>query len=160
MYYTFTDTPAGTLLLTGDEETVTGMYWKVFKRTPLIGTDWIENKAIFAKVVQQLDEYFAGKRHQFELNYAATDTPFQHKVWQELEKLPYGHICTYKDIAVKIGHPGAVRAVGSAVGNNPLSIVAPCHRVLGAGGRLTGYAGGIKNKETLLKLEGIAASKE
>jgi methylated-DNA-[protein]-cysteine S-methyltransferase len=144
------------LLLTGDGKTLSGMYWKVFKRTPPVGPDWVENKAFFAKVVQQLDEYFAGQRHQFEVDYGAAGTPFQRKVWQELEKLPYGHTCTYKDIAIKIGHPGAVRAVGSAVGNNPLSIVVPCHRVLGTGGRLTGYAGGVASKTILLNLEGIA----
>jgi methylated-DNA-[protein]-cysteine S-methyltransferase len=158
-YYTWLDTPAGKLLLTGDGKTITGMYWKVFKRTPQVAPDWVEDKEVFAEVIRQLAEYFAGQRQQFDLVYKAVGTPFQARVWQELAELPFGHTCTYLELAERIGRPKAVRAVAGAVGNNPISIVVPCHRVLGAKTRLTGYAGGLESKATLLRLEGIAYKK-
>lgn len=107
-----------------------------------------------AAACSQLDEYFSGLRREFELPLAPTGTPFQQKVWQALCDIPYGTTCSYKDIAVAIGNPKGVRAVGLANGKNPIAIVIPCHRVIGANGRLTGYAGGLDRKATLLSLEG------
>ena len=155
-YYTWADTPAGTLLLTSDGENITGMYWKVFRRTPQVADGWVENKDMFAEVVRQLAEYFAGQRRDFDLTYSVVGTPLQRRVWDELAKLSYGQTCTYGELARRVGHPTAVRAVATAVGSNPMSIVVPCHRVLGAQGRITGYAGGLESKALLLQLENIA----
>lgn len=101
----------------------------------------------------QLTQYFAGSLTAFKLPLAATGTPFQQQVWQALSQLPYGQTCSYANIAQKIANPKAVRAVGAANGKNPLAIVVPCHRVIGANGTLTGYAGGLDNKAWLLKHE-------
>lgn len=105
------------------------------------------------QAVEQLDEYFTGKRTRFNLNLNAQGTSFQHRVWQELNTIEYGQTCTYADIAQGINNPKAVRAVGAANGRNPLSIVVPCHRVIGSNGTLTGYAWGMSIKASLLQLE-------
>ena len=102
---------------------------------------------------KQLTEYFAGKRDRFALELDAVGTPFQKKVWQALLRIPFGETRSYSDVAKEIGHPKAVRAVGAANGRNPLSIVAPCHRVIGANGKLTGFAGGLEAKAFLLAME-------
>jgi len=154
-YYTFKDTPMGTVLFTRDDETLTGLHWKVFKRAPKIGQDWQENEAVFSDVFSQLEEYYAGKRQTFDLKFAAMGTPFQMSVWKELEKIPYGVSSTYLQIATAVGNPNAVRAVGTAIGSNPISIIIPCHRVLTSGGQLGGYAGGLPAKLSLLQTEGL-----
>ena len=105
------------------------------------------------ELARQLTEYFAGKRTVFDLELCATGTPFQTAVWNELQAIPYGSTRTYAQLAAAIGKPNAVRAVGAANGKNPLSIVVPCHRVVGSNGRLTGFAGGLSAKQTLLDLE-------
>jgi methylated-DNA-[protein]-cysteine S-methyltransferase len=156
MYHTSITTPAGTLLMTADDTAVTSMYWQVFKHTPPIQPDWKEDKKPFVQVLKQLEEYFARKRQTFDFSRrVVSGTPFQRQVWEELSKIPFGKTVTYGDIAAKVGRPTAVRAVGTAVGRNPFSIVVPCHRVLAAGGRINGYAGGLDSKATLLKIEGI-----
>jgi O-6-methylguanine DNA methyltransferase len=154
-YYAFTDTPAGTLLLIGDGKVVNGIHWKVFKRTPKIKADWIEDSAVFKKAIKQLDEYFKGKRKEFDFDVAVNGTDFQKRVWKELSKISHGSHKSYKEIAKALRKPGAVRAVGTAVGSNPLSIVVPCHRVLTASGKLGGFAGGLSSKKTLLAVENI-----
>lgn len=154
-YYTFAETPVGTVLFTGNGQAIAAMYWKVFKRTPLVRPDWIENRAPFEEIIRQLDEYFAGKRDTFDLVYEVKGTDFQKSVWRELAKIPYGKVSSYKEIAAAVGRPGAVRAVGTAIGSNPLSIVIPCHRVLGSSGQLCGYAGGLPAKARLLQIEGV-----
>ena len=103
----------------------------------------------------QLKEYFAGKRKAFDLPLDAKGTDFQKTIWQKLSKIPYGVSASYRDIAIAINNPKAVRAVGAANGRNPISIVVPCHRVIGSNGSLTGYAGGLERKEWLLKHEGL-----
>ena len=103
---------------------------------------------------RQLNEYFAGNREQFELDLDFAGTPFQCKVWQALLTIPFGETRSYSQIATQVGSPKAVRAVGAANGRNPISIVAPCHRVIGASGSLTGFAGGLEAKQLLLTLEG------
>lgn len=112
-----------------------------------------EDRAAFAHVVEQLRDYFDGKRTSFDLELAPCGTDFQRAVWRALAAIPYGKTTTYTAIAQAIGRPSAVRAVGAANGRNPLSIVVPCHRVLGRDGALTGYAGGVERKEALLALE-------
>jgi methylated-DNA-[protein]-cysteine S-methyltransferase len=110
---------------------------------------------VLQNAAEQLAQYFAGQRQGFDLPLdLGTGTPFQQSVWQGLLSIPRSQTCSYKDLSLRIGKPTAVRAVGGAVGRNPLSIIVPCHRVIGAHGSLTGYAGGLARKTTLLQLEG------
>ena len=109
--------------------------------------------SVTAAAVAQLREYFAGNRRTFDLPLAAMGTAFRQQVWQALQNIPYGQTCSYSDIAQAIGNPKAVRAVGTSNGANPIAIIVPCHRVVGADGRLTGYAGGLERKQWLLDLE-------
>ncbi|MFD1425932.1 O-6-methylguanine DNA methyltransferase [Kroppenstedtia sanguinis] len=111
-----------------------------------------------AEVIQQLNEYFAGKRQQFDLPIDLYGTAFQKLVWQQLLMIPYGEVRSYKDVAQAMGAPKAVRAVGGANNRNPVSILVPCHRVIGSNGSLVGYGGGLKIKEYLLRLEGALPS--
>lgn len=154
-YYTFLDTPAGALLFVGDGHTVTGIHWKSFIRRPEVTPDWVESNTVFKEALQQFDEYFAGRRTSFTFAHQASGTDFQKAVWKELEKIPYGAHSSYQTIASAISKPRAVRAVGTAVGSNPLSIIVPCHRVLTSSGKLGGYAGGLASKRYLLEKEGI-----
>lgn len=120
------------------------------------GEEWEEKDTpLLLETQKQLQEYFDKKRKIFELPIYMEGTPFQKKVWEALRTIPYGEIRTYKDIAEQIGNPKACRAVGGANHNNPIAIIVPCHRVIGTGGKLTGYAGGLKIKEKLLKIEKI-----
>lgn len=134
------------ILIEGDADVITGIE---ISDTPFNG----EADGEVAKAAKQLDEYANGKRKDFNLNLQPQGTDFQRKVWDVLLSIPYGEVLTYGQIAVKIGNPKAVRAVGGACHNNPIGIVIPCHRVLGKDGSLTGYAGGIHLKEMLLKHE-------
>ncbi|MGE5617209.1 MAG: methylated-DNA--[protein]-cysteine S-methyltransferase, partial [Bacillota bacterium] len=102
---------------------------------------------------RQLADYFEGKRRGFEMPAVAKGTPFQQRIWKEIARIPYGETITYAELARRAGAPGSARAAGAATGRNPLSIVVPCHRVVGSGGSLTGYAGGLDRKEKLLTLE-------
>jgi len=155
-YYTFSNTPAGEVLLVGNDSTVSGIYWKVFKRLPKIQKDWTENKNAFKNVIKELGEYFKGTRTSFNFRMEAGGTDFQKKVWNELSKIPFGATVSYADIAKAIKKPKAVRAVGTAVGSNPLSIAVPCHRVLSSDKKLAGFAGGLESKMVLLKREGVS----
>jgi methylated-DNA-[protein]-cysteine S-methyltransferase len=114
--------------------------------------------AALASAVAQLDAYFAGERRAFDLALDLRGTPFQRRVWAELARLPYGATVTYTELAAAVGRPDIVRAVAAAVGRTPVPIVVPCHRVLGAGGALTGYGGGLRRKAALLDLEARVAS--
>nr|WP_169449722.1 methylated-DNA--[protein]-cysteine S-methyltransferase [Oceanospirillum beijerinckii] len=113
-----------------------------------------DDHPILQQAIQQCQEYFAGQRQNFDLPLAATGTEFQQQVWHALTQIPFGVTWSYQDLANAIGNPKAVRAVGLANGKNPISIIVPCHRVIGKNGKLTGYAGGVEQKEQLLKLEG------
>lgn len=112
-----------------------------------------ERDALLDRAIAEVDEYFAGKRTKFSIPLAAEGTPFQREVWNALSAIPFGETRSYADVAAAIAKPKAVRAVGAANGRNPLGIVVPCHRVIGADGSLTGYAGGMKRKKFLLDLE-------
>ena len=116
-------------------------------------TSWTRTPSALPEVKRQLEQYFAGRRRKFDLRLAPQGTAFQRKVWKELLKIPYGKTLSYGSLAGRIGDPRAARAVGTANGRNPISIIIPCHRVIGSTGRLTGYAGGLKVKEALLRLE-------
>lgn len=114
---------------------------------------WEADDAAFPDAVDQLSEYFAGDRTEFTLELDMAGTQFQRRVWEALRAIPYGETCTYGEIARQIGTPGAFRAVGLANGHNPIGIIVPCHRVIGANGSLTGYGGGLDRKRALLELE-------
>jgi methylated-DNA-[protein]-cysteine S-methyltransferase len=121
-------------------------------KLPVLTRD--ENHPILCKAEKELTEYFAGKRKRFTVALDFAGTAFQKRVWQALLEIPFGETRSYRDIAVKLGKPAATRAVGAANGRNPISIIAPCHRVVGANGALTGFAGGLETKAKLLALEG------
>lgn len=114
-----------------------------------------DDKTLYDRAARMLDEYFAGKRRQFDLPLLLCGTEFQQRIWKVLPQIPYGETVSYKDVAQRAGSPEGVRAVASAIGANPLSILIPCHRIIGADGTLTGYAGGLEAKRYLLRLECI-----
>lgn len=153
MYYCYLNTPIGELLLAGDAEALNlvGFPEGRMRREP--EPDWIYNEKPFAEAIRQLEEYFAGERREFDLPLRLDGTEFQLLVLQELRRIPYGQTLSYRDIAERIGRPKAVRAVGAANGRNPIPIIVPCHRVIGASGDLTGFGGGLDTKEALLRLE-------
>lgn len=153
MYYCFLKTPIGELLLAGDDEGLALVGFPQGSRRRAPDEDWIFNEKPFAEAREQLTAYFAGKRKSFDLPIKPTGTDFQLQVLAELQRIPYGETVSYSDIANRIGRPKAVRAVGAANGRNPLPIIIPCHRVIGASGDLTGFGGGIATKEALLRLE-------
>lgn len=158
MKYRYVTSPVGDLLIAGpDRETITLIGFPEGKGRVAPKESWEQDGNAFAAASRQLDEYFAGKRRQFELKLAPDGTPFQLAVLEELRKIPYGETRSYRDITEGIGKPKAVRAVGAANGRNPLPIVIPCHRVIGANGSLTGFGGGIETKRWLLALEQGAA---
>ena len=154
-YYTYFDSPLQPLLLTSDGTALTGLFMVVHKHGPEIGADWIQRDeaAPFAEAKRQLAAYFAGQLTAFDLPLAPVGTAFQRRVWDELRRVPHGQTVSYGELARRIGSPNACRAVGLANGRNPLSIIVPCHRVVGASGKLIGYAGGMPRKEALLALE-------
>lgn len=146
--FTEIESPVGKLLLSGDEG---GLQSLLFAARPHEG--WRSDPAPFRSIVEQLKAYFAGELQTFEVTLAPQGTPFQRRVWSELERIPYGETISYGQLAARIGNPNASRAVGLANGSNPISIIVPCHRVIGANGKLTGYGGGLPVKEKLLALE-------
>jgi methylated-DNA-[protein]-cysteine S-methyltransferase len=157
-YYTRIDSPIGRLLLTSDATALTGLYMEVSGKAggPVLGVDARADAdaGVLPAAVRQLAEYFAGQRRHFDLPLALRGTPFQEQVWQALTEIPYGATWSYGQLAERIGNPRAVRAVGLANGRNPISILVPCHRVIGADGSLTGYGGGLERKRWLLAHEG------
>ena len=153
MYYCYLDTPIGELLLAGDDDALCLVSFPAgsMRRDP--DPDWIYNEKPFALARQQLTEYFAGERREFDLPLKLSGTEFQMSVLHALQHIPYGETTSYAEIAERIGRPKAVRAVGAANGRNPLPIIVPCHRVIGSHGELTGFGGGLDTKEALLRLE-------
>ena len=153
MYYCYLDTPIGELLLAGNEEALCLVSFPEgsMRREP--EPDWIYKEKPFKAARQQLTEYFAGERREFDLPLKLSGTEFQMSVLHALQKIPYGETTSYSDIAERIGRPKAVRAVGAANGRNPIPIIVPCHRVIGSHGDLTGFGGGLDTKEALLRLE-------
>lgn len=150
------DSPVGTLTLVANGSKLAAILWEddlpTRVRLGLMSAD--EDNALLIETESQLKEYFAGKRTQFDVPLEFTGTDFQKQVWSALLTIPFGETRSYRDIAERIGNVKAVRAVGAANGRNPISIIAPCHRVIGTSGDLTGFAGGMKAKEMLLLLEG------
>jgi methylated-DNA-[protein]-cysteine S-methyltransferase len=147
--YTTIDSPLGQLLTARDEVGLTALLWPHAKP----GRDWRRDGAGFDDVRTQLGEYFAGERRHFELPLHPRGSAFQVRVWAALREIPYGETTSYGELAASIDAPGSARAVGTANGQNPISIIVPCHRVIGADGSLTGFGGGLPAKKFLLGLE-------
>src|SRR3954453_13971790 len=153
MLYTLQDSPIGELLLLGDGEALQGLYMQDGRRPIEPRPDWQRRDGAFAAAREQLDEYFAGTRTSFDLPLVLNGDAFQTLVWTELQRIPYGETVSYGQIAREIGRPDAARAVGLANGRNPIAVIVPCPRVIGADGSLTGYGGGLERKRLLLDLE-------
>lgn len=153
MHYCYVPSPVGDLLLAGSTDALELISFPTGPKARTPGPDWKRAEGAFVEAVAQLDAYFAGELREFDLKTRLIVTPFREVVLGELRRIPYGETRTYGDIAARIGRPKAVRAVGAANGSNPLPIVIPCHRVVGAGGQLTGFGGGLETKRYLLGLE-------
>jgi methylated-DNA-[protein]-cysteine S-methyltransferase len=147
--------PVGELKLVASDKGLSAILWENDSPSRVrLGTPVRDNNhPVLREAEQQLQDYFSGKRKTFSIKLDTAGTVFQKKVWQALLTIPFGETRSYSQIAEQIGHPKAVRAVGAANGRNPLSIIAPCHRVIGANGKLTGFAGGLTHKASLLALE-------
>ncbi|WP_442970482.1 MULTISPECIES: methylated-DNA--[protein]-cysteine S-methyltransferase [unclassified Rhodococcus (in: high G+C Gram-positive bacteria)] len=151
--HTVVATPVGDLTLVRAGSALAGVYFPAHKPAPAVGRLGLGSSEGFEEITTQLSEYFAGDRRRFELTLDPVGTEFQQSVWAALRTIPYGETWTYSDLARAIGRPTSVRAVASANARNPLSIVVPCHRVIGMSGSLTGFAGGVERKRLLLDLE-------
>jgi methylated-DNA-[protein]-cysteine S-methyltransferase len=145
--------PIGPLTLLADDGQLCGLYLPGHLRGPSVADLGAADARGFEEIIGQLEEYFAGTRTAFTVPIAPAGTPFQRAVWRELTTIPYGQLRTYGQIAETLGGPRLTRAVGAANARNPISIVVPCHRVVGSDGSLTGYAGGLARKQFLLELE-------
>ena len=149
--YTTMQSPLGELLLTAEDGVLTGLFMPAEAHEPPPGAE--RDDRGFATVRRQLEEYFAGRRRAFDVVLAPPGTAFQQRVWDELQRIDYGQTISYAELAARIGRPTAIRAAGAANGANPISILIPCHRVIGSDGSLTGYGGGLEAKRALLDLE-------
>lgn len=151
--HTLLDTPLGPLTAVDEDGALSGLYMHEQRHRPPTERFGARDDRVQPALREQLQAYFAGELRTFSLPLAPRGTPFQSAVWSALGEIPYGATCTYADLAAAIGRPTAVRAVGAANGRNPICLVVPCHRVVGADGTLTGYAGGVQRKQLLLDLE-------
>lgn len=158
MIYDTIDTKvAGTLILAGDEKGLRHLNFMAGRQPLVIGKTWRRDHVHFSAIKHQLAAYFSGEIQSFDVALFPEGTPFQLQVWSALKEIPYGSVVSYRWIANRIGMPKAVRAVGAANGRNPISIIIPCHRVIGSNGSLTGYGGGLEVKRRLLQLENPTA---
>jgi methylated-DNA-[protein]-cysteine S-methyltransferase len=151
--HTMVDSPVGPLTLVATDGALTGLYMDRQRYRPGTETFGDRDHTPFAQAAEQLEEYFAGRLTDFDVPLAFVGTPFQRLVWEALRKVPYGQTVSYGQLADRLGRPTAARAVGLANGHNPISIIVPCHRVVGAKGDLTGYGGGLERKRHLLDFE-------
>jgi methylated-DNA-[protein]-cysteine S-methyltransferase len=147
--------PVGILKIVVNDHALLAILWENEKLGRIRLDSMLEERgnARILEAEKQLNDYFSRRRKVFDIPVETIGTPFQQKVWEALRKIPYGTTCSYKDIALKIGHPNAVRAVGTAIGRNPISIMIPCHRVIASDGSLAGFAGGLDRKKMLLDIE-------
>jgi methylated-DNA-[protein]-cysteine S-methyltransferase len=153
--FTTLPSPLGELLAISRDGRLGGLYFPEHHRGPLRDASWEQDPGAFTPLATQLGDYLAGDRRRFDLELDLIGTPFQQEVWAALRTIPYGQVETYGGLAARLGRPTGARAVASAVARNPVSIVVPCHRVVGSHHDLTGYAGGIARKRWLLELEGV-----
>ena len=147
--YAIVDSPIDELLLTAEDGVLSGLHFSPFAIDP----EWVHDPAQLEPAATQLGEYFAGERTAFDLELSPEGTDFQRRVWAMLREIPYGKTTTYGSLANELGNPKTVRAVGLANGRNPIAVIIPCHRVIGADGSLTGFGGGLERKRALLDLE-------
>ena len=152
--HTVTPSPYGPLTLVADDAVLCGLYMTEQRHRPPEETFGPRDDTLFGEAEEQLEAYFAGELKEFTLGLKLAGTPFQRSVWDQLTLIPYGETRSYGDLADALGNPGASRAVGLANGKNPIGIIVPCHRVVGASGSLTGYGGGLDRKQRLLAFEG------
>lgn len=154
-YYTRFNSPLCEIILVGDEQGLSRLHLETDggQRQFHFQQNWQRNDVFFSEVIKQLNEYFNGQRHTFDIKTNPQGTPFQRRVWQQLTTIGYGERRSYKDVASAIGNDKASRAVGMANNKNPLPLIIPCHRVVGSNGKLTGFAHGLEMKEQLLELE-------
>ncbi|MFG2268791.1 methylated-DNA--[protein]-cysteine S-methyltransferase [Streptomyces chartreusis] len=155
--HTVIDSPYGPLTLVADDGVLCGLYMTDQRHRPAEETFGPRDETPFAEAEDQLKAYFAGELKEFTLELRMPGTPFQRSVWEQLKKIPYGETRSYGQLADALGNSGASRAVGLANGKNPIGIIVPCHRVVGASGSLTGYGGGLARKQRLLDFESAAA---
>jgi methylated-DNA-[protein]-cysteine S-methyltransferase len=156
-YYDTYESPQGGMLLVADDEGLAGVFFNRQKHHPKQQADWKRDPhcRVLQQAKRELTEYFAGKRKRFEVALAPEGTAFQRAVWQAISTVGFGKTITYGELAQRAGCPGSARAAGAATGRNPITIIVPCHRIMGANGALTGYAGGLERKRALLALEGV-----
>jgi len=154
-YYDLYESPHGQMLLVADGEGLSGVYFDGQKYLPQVEPDWRRDahQAALRQAKRELAEYFGGERKRFESPLAPEGTPFQQSVWKAISTVGFGVTITYSELARRAGFPGSARAAGAATGRNPISIIVPCHRIVGSNGSLTGYAGGLDRKRALLALE-------
>lgn len=152
------DSPLGPLTAVENDAGLAAVYMAVHKRRPALETfgERVAGSPVLEAAAEQLGEYFAGQRREFSVPLAPAGSEFQHRVWAALREIPFGELRTYGELAAMLGDPSMAQAVGSANGRNPISIIVPCHRVVGADGSLVGYAGGLDSKRFLLELENPA----
>jgi methylated-DNA-[protein]-cysteine S-methyltransferase len=153
--YSTVQSPLGSILLTADGSALSGLYFEGQRYAPRPAADWVrrDDLPVFAQARAWLDAYFAARQPAVDVPLAPKGTPFQRAVWQQIARIPSGQTITYAELARRSGNASAVRAAGAATGRNPISLVIPCHRVVGSDGSLTGYAGGLERKRRLLALE-------
>ena len=154
-YYDFYESPQGRMLLVADGEGLCGAYFDGQKYLPGVDAGWQRDagQRTLAQAKRELAEYFGGERKRFETPLAPEGTAFQIAVWKAISGVSFGETISYGELARRAGSPGSVRAAGAATGRNPITIIVPCHRIVGSDGSLTGYAGGLERKRALLELE-------
>lgn len=156
-YYDRFQSPQGGMLLVANDTGLAGVFFDRQKHHPTMQADWMKSSShkLLRQAKRELGEYFAGKRRRFAVPLAPDGTPFQRAVWKAISTVSFGETISYGELARRAKHPGSARAAGAATGRNPLGIIVPCHRIVGANGSLTGYAGGLQRKRALLALEGV-----
>jgi len=159
-YFDFYESPMGRMLIVATDQGLSGLYFVDQKYYREVGRDWLrgEQHRIVRQTARELTEYFAGTRKEFDITLAAEGTSFQASIWKAISSVKYGQSITYSELARRAKHPQAVRAAGTATGRNPITIIVPCHRIVGSDGSLTGYAGGLDRKRALRELEDGARS--
>ena len=157
-YYDTFQSPQGGMLLVANDDGLAGVFFNRQKHRPKKRADWKKSPhhRLLRQAKRELREYFAGQRKRFKVALAPAGTSFQRAVWKAISTVRFGQTISYGELARRARHPGSARAAGAATGRNPLGIIVPCHRILGANGSLTGYAGGLKRKSALLELEGVS----
>ena len=155
-YFDFYTSPMGRMLIVAADEGLRGLYFIDQKYYREVEGDWTRapKHPVVRQTTREMQEYFAGTRKVFDVSIAPEGTPFQASIWKAISSVKYGDSITYSELARRAGHPDAIRAAGTATGRNPITIIVPCHRIVGSDGSLTGYAGGLDRKRALQELEG------